>query len=165
MAVTPWGDLYPCHQFVGNEKFLMGNVDDGILKPEIRDRFAACNVYSKPGCKDCFAKFYCSGGCAANSYNFHGDITSSYEVGCELQKKRVEGCDDLRYDEGAFKSKLIEKLLPGRSSPFDKVRVAYAFAHILSDKDVNIELSEEDAYISYLVKAINHVCPAIPDGD
>lgn len=82
-----------------------------------------------------------------------------------FQKKRVEGCDDLRYDEGAFKSKLIEKLLPGSSSPFDKVRVAYAFAHILSDKDVNIELSEEDAYISYLVKAINHVCPAIPDGD
>jgi len=90
LAVTPWGDLYPCHQFVGNEKFLLGNVDEGITKPEIAGMFAECNVYSKPACKDCFAKFYCSGGCAANSYNFGNDINSSYEVGCELERKRVE---------------------------------------------------------------------------
>lgn len=90
LAVTPWGDLYPCHQFVGEEKFLMGNVDEGVTNLELRDRFRKINVYSKESCKNCFAKFYCSGGCAANSYKFHGDINDVYEVGCELQKKRVE---------------------------------------------------------------------------
>lgn len=90
LAVTPWGDFYPCHQFVGNEDFLLGNVDEGIVRKDICDEFKACNVYAKPKCRDCFAKFYCSGGCAANSYNFHGSITDSYEVGCELQKKRIE---------------------------------------------------------------------------
>lgn len=65
LAVTPWGDLYPCHQFVGNEKFLMGNVDTGVVNTDIRDEFKTCNVYAKPGCKDCFARFYCSGGCSA----------------------------------------------------------------------------------------------------
>jgi len=90
LAVTPWGDFYPCHQFVGNEDFLMGNVDDGIVRGDIRDEFKLCNVYAKPKCRDCFAKFYCSGGCAANSYNFHGHINDSYEIGCELQRKRVE---------------------------------------------------------------------------
>lgn len=74
LAVTPWGDLYPCHQFVGNEDFLLGNVDDGIVKKNICEEFKQCNVYSKPKCKDCFAKLFCSGGCAANSYNFHGNI-------------------------------------------------------------------------------------------
>ena len=90
LAVTPWGDFYPCHQFVGNEDFLMGNVDDGIVRDDIRDEFKLCNVYAKPKCKDCFAKFYCSGGCAANSYNFHGHINDAYEIGCELQRKRIE---------------------------------------------------------------------------
>lgn len=90
LAVTPWGDFYPCHQFVGKEEFLMGNVDEGILKTDIRDEFKTCNVYAKKKCKDCFAKFYCSGGCAANSYNFHGHINDTYDLGCELQKKRIE---------------------------------------------------------------------------
>ncbi len=90
LAVTPWGDLYPCHQFVGQEDFLMGNVDDGIVRPEIADDFRSCNVYSKENCKNCFAKFYCSGGCMANSYNFHGTIHDTYEIGCEMQRKRVE---------------------------------------------------------------------------
>ena len=90
LAVTPWGDCYPCHQFVGNEDFLMGNVDTGITNTKIRDEFKCCNVYSKEKCKNCFAKFYCSGGCAANSYNFHGNIHDAYDLGCELQKKRVE---------------------------------------------------------------------------
>jgi uncharacterized protein len=90
LAVTPWGDLYPCHQFVGNEDFLMGNVDEGITRTDIRSDFKACNVYSKEKCKKCFAKFYCSGGCAANSYNFHGNINDAYDLGCELQRKRVE---------------------------------------------------------------------------
>lgn len=90
LAVTPWGDLYPCHQFVGKDEFLMGNVTDGITRTDIQDEFKCCNVYAKDKCKNCFAKFYCSGGCAANSYNFHGNINDAYDVGCELQRKRVE---------------------------------------------------------------------------
>ena len=90
LAVTPWGDLYPCHQFVGNEDFLLGNVDEGIKRKDICDEFKCCNVYAKEKCRNCFAKFYCSGGCAANSYNFHGDIHNAYDIGCALQKKRIE---------------------------------------------------------------------------
>ncbi|MBP3351025.1 MAG: thioether cross-link-forming SCIFF peptide maturase [Lachnospiraceae bacterium] len=90
LAVTPWGDFYPCHQFVGQEKFLMGNVDTGIVNKDIMDEFKCCNVYAKDACKKCFAKFYCSGGCAANAYNFTGSINRTYDVGCELQRKRVE---------------------------------------------------------------------------
>ena len=93
LAVTPWGDLYPCHQFVGEEKYLMGNVDDGITRPDIREEFKECNVYSKEKCRNCFAKFYCSGGCAANSYKFHGSINDAYDVSCELERKRVECAD------------------------------------------------------------------------
>ncbi len=90
LAVTPWGDLYPCHQFVGKEEFLMGNVDEGVTRTDIRDEFKTCNVYAKEKCRNCFAKFYCSGGCAANSYNFHGHINDAYDLGCELQRKRIE---------------------------------------------------------------------------
>ena len=90
LAVTPWGDFYPCHQFVGEEEFLMGNVDEGITRPQIREEFKGCNVYTKDDCKDCFARFYCSGGCAANAYHFQKDVKGSYEIGCELQRKRVE---------------------------------------------------------------------------
>ena len=90
LAVTPWGDFYPCHQFVGQEEFLMGNVEEGIVRTDIRDTFKACNVYAKEQCRDCFAKFYCSGGCAANAYHFSGSINGAYDLGCELQRKRVE---------------------------------------------------------------------------
>lgn len=90
LAVTPWGDLYPCHQFVGMEQFKLGNVDIGIEKTELVDEFKLCNVYAKDKCKDCFARFYCSGGCAANSYNFHGNLLDAYDIGCELERKRVE---------------------------------------------------------------------------
>lgn len=90
LAVTPWGDLYPCHQFVGNEKFLLGNVEEGVTNTAIRDEFKLCNVYAKDKCRDCFARFYCSGGCAANSFHFHGSITDAYDIGCEMQKKRIE---------------------------------------------------------------------------
>ena len=90
LAVTPWGDFYPCHQFVGNEDFLLGNVDTGVTNTAVRDEFKLCNVYAKDKCRDCFARFYCSGGCAANSYNFHGSITDAYDIGCEMQKKRIE---------------------------------------------------------------------------
>ena len=90
LAVTPWGEFYPCHQFVGDEDFLMGNVDEGITRPEIGQEFGSCNVYTKEKCKNCFARFYCSGGCAANSYNFNGTINDAYELGCEMERKRVE---------------------------------------------------------------------------
>ncbi len=99
LAVTPWGDLYPCHQFVGEEEFLMGNVDDGIVREDIRTMFSDCNVYSKEKCRNCFAKFYCSGGCAANSYHFHGSIHDAYDIGCELQKKRIECAIMMKVDE------------------------------------------------------------------
>ena len=90
LAVTPWGDFYPCHQFVGQEGFLLGNVDEGITNTKLRDEFKLCNVYAKEKCKNCFARFYCSGGCAANSHHFYGSITDAYEIGCEMQKKRIE---------------------------------------------------------------------------
>ena len=90
LAVTPWGDLYPCHQFVGKEEFLLGDVYEGVKRTDICDEFKSCNVYAKPKCRECFGRFYCSGGCAANSYNFHGDIHNAYDIGCALQKKRVE---------------------------------------------------------------------------
>ena len=90
LAVAPSGDIYPCHQFVGNEDYKMGNVYDGTLNEDIRSEFERSNVYTKEKCKDCFAKFYCSGGCSANAYNFNGDINKPYELGCEFQKKRLE---------------------------------------------------------------------------
>ncbi len=90
LAVTPEGDLYPCHQFVGIPEFKMGDVNVGVTNMEMRSKFEKCNVYSKDECRSCWAKFFCSGGCAANSYNFHGDIEHVYEIGCELQKKRLE---------------------------------------------------------------------------
>ena len=90
LAVSPWGDLYPCHQFVGEEQFLMGNVFDGLKAQELQEEFKGCNVYAKEKCRNCFAKFYCSGGCAANAYKFHGSINDAYDIGCELQRKRVE---------------------------------------------------------------------------
>ncbi len=90
LAVTPWGDLYPCHQFVGNEDFRMGDVWNGVTRTDLRDAFAGVSVCAKEQCRDCFAKFYCSGGCAANAYHSCGDINGTYDIGCELQKKRVE---------------------------------------------------------------------------
>jgi uncharacterized protein len=90
LAVTPWGDFYPCHQFVGKEEFCLGNVDEGITNTEVRDEFKLCNVYAREECMNCFARFYCSGGCSANSYQFHEKITDVYEIGCEMQKKRIE---------------------------------------------------------------------------
>ena len=90
MAVTPWGELYPCHQFVGDEKFLLGNIWDGVSNTAIRDDFLSCNVYARPACADCWAKLYCSGGCAANAYHATGKVTGVYEYGCRLFRKRME---------------------------------------------------------------------------
>ncbi len=90
MAVTPTGDLYPCHQFVGDTKYLLGNIYDGVTNKEIQNEFKLCNAYAREECNDCWAKLYCSGGCAANSYHASGKITGIYEYGCELFKKRIE---------------------------------------------------------------------------
>jgi len=90
MAVTPWGDLYPCHQFVGEEKFRLGNVWTGVENTAIQDEFAACNVYTRKECDDCWAKLYCSGGCAANAYHATGSVNGIYSYGCELFRKRME---------------------------------------------------------------------------
>ena len=90
LAVAPNGDLYPCHQFVGMPDFLLGNVKTGVENTAVSDKFKKCNVYSKEECRNCFAKYYCSGGCAANAYNYTGDINGVYDIGCTLQRKRVE---------------------------------------------------------------------------
>ena len=90
MAVTPWGELFPCHQFVGDPKYSLGNIYDGVTNTEIQDGFRSCNAYAREECKDCWARLYCSGGCAANSYHATGSINGVYKYGCELFKKRIE---------------------------------------------------------------------------
>ena len=90
LAVTPWGDLYPCHQFVGMEDFCLGNVTEGLKEEEISRQFRAVNVYSRPECADCFARFFCSGGCMANGYHATGKIDGTYSIGCVMQRKRIE---------------------------------------------------------------------------
>ncbi len=90
LAVTPEGHLYPCHQFVGDEDFKIGTVDEGITRPEVVERFKKSNVLTKDACQECWAKYYCSGGCHANAYNFNKDIDIPYEIGCEMERKRVE---------------------------------------------------------------------------
>ncbi len=90
LAVTPSGDLYPCHQFVGKPEFKMGTVFEGVLDPAIREKFRKTNVYTKKECSECWNRFYCSGGCAANAFNMNGDINKPYDISCEMQKKRTE---------------------------------------------------------------------------
>jgi uncharacterized protein len=90
LAVTPWGELFPCHQFVGDPAYSMGNIWDGVTNEALREKFRACNVYARPQCADCWAKLYCSGGCAANAYHSQGDVSGVYELGCKLFRKRME---------------------------------------------------------------------------
>lgn len=90
LAVTPMGELYPCHQFVGNKDYLMGDIWQGVTRTDTRDKFKRCNAYSRKECDDCWARLYCSGGCAANAYNATGDINGVYSYGCDLFKKRIE---------------------------------------------------------------------------
>jgi uncharacterized protein len=90
MAVTPWGDLYPCHQFVGDEKYKLGNIYEGVTNKCAQCEFAECNVYAREACRDCWARLYCSGGCAANAYHATGSVKGVYEKGCDLFKKRME---------------------------------------------------------------------------
>lgn len=90
MAVTPWGDLYPCHQFVGKDEFKLGDVYQGVTNTEVRTKFKLCNMYTRPQCDDCFARMFCSGGCTANAFNATGDLNGYYELGCKLHRKRIE---------------------------------------------------------------------------
>ena len=90
MAVTPWGDLYPCHQFVGEEAYKLGDVWNGVQNTALREEFRACNAYARPDCDGCWARLYCSGGCAANAYHATGSIRGVYKAGCELFRKRIE---------------------------------------------------------------------------
>jgi uncharacterized protein len=90
MAVTPWGDLYPCHQFVGDEKFRLGDIWRGVENAAIQKEFFDCNVYARPECRECWARLYCSGGCAANAYHATGSVRGIYESGCKLFRKRME---------------------------------------------------------------------------
>lgn len=102
VAITPEGDIYPCHQFVGNEKFKLGNVFETTIDEKLSESFKKAHIYNKPTCRDCWARFYCSGGCQANNFNFNGDINVPYELGCKMQKKRIE-CSI------ALKTKIMEK--------------------------------------------------------
>lgn len=90
MAVTPWGELFPCHQFVGDPKYSLGNIWDGVKNTEVQDEFRYCNAYTRPECKECWAQLYCAGGCAANSYHASGNVKGIYEYGCRLFRKRIE---------------------------------------------------------------------------
>lgn len=102
MAVTPWGDLYPCHQFVGEEKFRLGSVFEGVANPGVQEEFRRCNVYARPDCADCWAKLYCAGGCAANAYHATGSISGIYQYGCDLFRKRMECAIMLKAAEQAL---------------------------------------------------------------
>lgn len=103
MAVTPTGELYPCHQFVGNKDYLMGDIWQGVVRTDIRDKFKKCNAYSRKECEECWARLYCSGGCAANAFNATGDINGVYPYGCDLFKKRIECALMLKVDEQGAK--------------------------------------------------------------
>lgn len=90
VSITPDGDIYPCHQFVGHEEYKMGNLEEGTFNEDIKKEFAGCHVYSKPACQECWARFYCSGGCNANNYIYNGDIHKSHELSCKIMRKRLE---------------------------------------------------------------------------
>ena len=105
MAVTPWGDLYPCHQFVGDDKYKLGDIWNGVTNDPLREEFRSCNAYARPECADCWAKLYCSGGCAANAYHASGSIRGIYEPGCELFRKRIECAIMIKVAEDAMKTK------------------------------------------------------------
>ena len=104
MAVTPWGDLYPCHQFVGEEAYKLGDIWNGVTNTALREEFRSCNAYARPECNDCWAGFYCSGGCAANAFHATGSIRGVYEAGCELFRKRIECAIMMKVAEDSAKA-------------------------------------------------------------
>jgi uncharacterized protein len=89
-AVTPQGDLFPCHQFASDPNMKVGDIWNGVTNPDLTGQFARCNIYAREDCQDCWAKLYCSGGCAANAFHATGDITGVYDYGCKLFQKRIE---------------------------------------------------------------------------
>jgi uncharacterized protein len=99
VAITPQGDVYPCHQFVGKEDFKLGSIYDDTYDTELAKKFKKAHIYNKPKCRECWAKFYCSGGCQANNFNFNGDMNFPYEIGCKMQKKRIECAIALKCEE------------------------------------------------------------------
>lgn len=99
VAITPQGEVYPCHQFVGKEEYKLGTIDDDSYDKELAKKFKMAHIYNKPKCRDCWARFYCSGGCQANNINFNGDINVPYEIGCKMQKKRIECAIALKAEE------------------------------------------------------------------
>jgi six-Cys-in-45 modification radical SAM protein len=99
VAITPQGDVYPCHQFVGKEEFRLGNIYEDTFDGELSKKFKKAHIYNKPKCRECWAKFYCSGGCQANNFNFNGDMNIPYEIGCKMQKKRIECAIALKCEE------------------------------------------------------------------
>jgi len=99
VAITPQGDVYPCHQFVGKEEFKLGSIYDDTYDTELSKKFKTAHIYNKPKCRECWAKFYCSGGCQANNFNFNGDMNIPYEIGCKMQKKRIECAIALKCEE------------------------------------------------------------------
>ena len=104
MAVTPGGDLYPCHQFVGEEAYKLGDIWNGVTNTALREEFRSCNAYARPECNDCWARFYCSGGCAANAFHATGSIRGVYEAGCELFRKRIECAIMMKVAEDSAKA-------------------------------------------------------------
>ena len=99
VAITPQGEVYPCHQFVGKEEYKLGSIWDDTYDAELGKKFKKAHIYNKPKCKDCWARFYCSGGCQANNVNFNGDMNIPYEIGCKMQKKRIECAIALKAEE------------------------------------------------------------------
>ena len=110
MAITPSGELYPCHQFVGNDDFIIGDINQGIIRDDIIEDFKKCNCYSKEECKSCWANMYCSGGCAANNYNANGDINKTHEYSCKLFRKRIEMAIAIKIYEYMEKSEEKESI-------------------------------------------------------
>jgi len=104
MGVTPWGGLYPCHQFVGEEAYKLGDIWNGVTNTALREEFRSCNAYARPECNDCWARFYCSGGCAANAFHATGSIRGVYEAGCELFRKRIECAIMMKVAEDSAKA-------------------------------------------------------------
>lgn len=99
VAITPQGDVYPCHQFVGKEEYKLGSIFDDTYDAELGKKFKKAHIYNKPKCRECWARFYCSGGCQANNVNFNGDMNIPYEIGCKMQKKRIECAIALKAEE------------------------------------------------------------------
>ena len=118
MAVTPWGDLYPCHQFVGDPAYKLGDIWNGVQNTELRDEFKLCNVYARPDCKDCWARLYCSGGCSANALHATGDIHGIYEYGCRVFRKRIECAIMMKVAES------LDPVLAGRAADAPEISVS-----------------------------------------